>query len=247
MTVGTGAPTASDWDASARVGDRVPVPDPTRLTTAAVQGAVAQFREVMDTRFAELDKATLLNQKTVERLAERTDKDREKAVADVDRQLASLREFTLERIAHVADVASEQISGLEAKLAERDQRVKQAAAEAKTSLDAALTAQSAIAAQQSAAFTTANNKQEVAFQKLLDQQAATSRAEIAALQNTVADLKDRLGRAETAAERALAAANTRIEVKGEGRTDNRALTTIGLTIAAIVTTIVIAAFTLRPN
>lgn len=236
-----------DWDTSGRIGDRVPVPDPTRLTTALVDRALANFREVMETRFGALDKATLLNEQNVAQLADRTDKAREKAAADVERQLASLREFALERIDHVADVASEKISGLEAKLAERDERVKQAAAEAKTSLDAALTAQSAIAAQQSAAFTTANNKQEVAFQKLLDQQAATSRAEIAALQNTVADLKDRLSRAETAAERALAAANTRIEVKGEGRTDNRALTTIGLTIAAIVVTIVIAAFTLRPS
>ena len=223
-----------------------PVPDPTLLTQQAVDRAVQHFREYVDTRLSGMERATALNATKVEQNADRAEKERDKAAADVERQLAALREFALERISHVADVATEKIVGLEAKLAERDERGRQAAQEAKTGLDAALTAQSAIAAQDKAATGLASNKQEVGFQKLLDQQAATSRAEIMALQGQVGDLKDRLGRAETLAAQALTASSTRIEVKSEGKTDNRALATIGIAIVGIILSVILA-LTLRPN
>jgi hypothetical protein len=220
--------------------DWKPVPDPTELTQQAVDRAITNFREYVDTKFQAMNRATELNATKVERWEQRAELDREKAAADVERQLATVREFTLERIAHVSDVAAEKINGLERMLAERDERVRQAAAEANTGLTAALTAQSAIAAQDKAATSLASNKQEVGFQKLLDQQAATSRAEIEALKNQVADLKDRLGRAETLAAQALTASSTRIEVKSEGKTDNRALANIGIAIVSIILSVVLA-------
>jgi hypothetical protein len=241
-----------DYDTPPQGGGRdfrqnwVPVPDPTLLTQQAVDRAISGFREYVDTRLAAMGRATELNAVKVEQMDARAELERGKAAADVERQMAALREFALERISHVADVATEKITGLERMLAERDERVRQAAAEAKTGLDAALTAQSAIAAQTNAATALASNKQEVGFQKLLDQQAATSRAEIEALKNQVGDLKDRLGRAETLAAQALTAASTRIDVKTEGRTDNRALATIGIAIVGIILSVVLA-LTLRPR
>lgn len=223
----------------------VPVPDPTLLTTQSVDRAIGHFQDNVDIRFASLDKATRLNETTVERLAARVETERDKAAADRDRQLDALRVFFLERIDHVADVATEKITGLEAKLAERDERVKQAAAESKTSLDAAMSAASASVAQQNLANATASNKQEVAFQKLLDQQAATAKAEVQALQQQVADLKDRYSTLENRLTAAITAQSTRIESKTESKTDNRVLTTIGISVVAVVLSAVLVVFALK--
>jgi hypothetical protein len=224
--------------------DWVPVPDPTILTQQAVDRAVGHFREYVDTRLSGMEKATALNATKVEQNADRAEAERSKAAADVERQMAALREYCLERISHVADVATEKIVGLEAKLAERDERVKQAATEAKTSLDAAMSAASASVAQQNLANATASNKQEVAFQKLLDQQAATSRAENLALQGQVSDLKDRQGKLETALAQAITTMTARTEARVEGKTDNRFVQTASMTIIGIVLSVVLA-LTLR--
>jgi hypothetical protein len=204
-----------------------------------IDRALGAKMEVMETRLTGIDRATEVQAGQVRDLAARAELERGKAAADVERQLQSIRDYFLEKIERVKDVAAAEIAALRTMIAERDERVRQAYAESKTSLDAAMSAASASVAQQNLANATASNKQEVAFQKLLDTQAATSRIEVEALKNQATDLKDRVARLESQLASALSAINTRTEVKTETKVDSRAMQTAVVAIISVVLTIVI--------
>jgi hypothetical protein len=212
-------------------GDTTTRPDPSRLTREAIDRALVTEMRVVDTRLNAIDEATSLLRSNVLTLQERTERERDKAAADIGRQLDSIRDLFTEKLGRTADVAGEQIAALRAMIADRDERVKQAAAESAVGLAAALAAQKEAVAGTNAAVATASNKQEVAFQRSFDQQAATFGAQINELRTSQADLKDRLVRAEQAL-------LTRTEVKTEGRLSLGALVAVGMLLLTLIVAVV---------
>jgi len=183
-------------DYRAQGGDRnVPVPDPTRLTTQLVDRALAAFREVMETRLAGMDLATKLATSDIDKLSSRASESDQHIRDDMDRQLEALREFLLEHINRVSDVASEKFSGIDTRFMERDARTAQAADESRISLDAALAAAKEAVSEQNKANTLAIGKSEAATQKQIDAMAAQMNTQNKALEDKIADLKGRADRA----------------------------------------------------
>lgn len=168
-----------------RSGDITPSPDPTRLTSDAVNAATAQWRrdlaslrEIVVTRLDAMDQATRLQ------------------VVQLEQQLLALREFLLGEIRKDAAVSVERFGAVDNRFAERDTRTEQAAQESRISLDAALAAAKEAVSEQNKANTLAIGKSEAATQKQIDAMLAQMNASNKALDEKIADVKARQDRGE---------------------------------------------------
>ena len=147
-----------------------PIPDPTELTTDAVNAATAQYhrelaalREILETRLDAMDKAASFLDQTVNRTP-----------TVIQTAIANVREVYDERFKSVAQ-----------QFAERDVRTEQAAKGGKEALDAALLAAKELVAQQNEANRGEAAKTEQNFTKQIDAQAAR-----------IDELKERIDRGE---------------------------------------------------
>jgi hypothetical protein len=147
-------------------GDSRPVPDPTVLTTDAVNQATKAARDYTDGKVAVLlerldgiDRATELLNSTVTRVPTETQKE----------------------VAHLGGLMNERFTSVQTQFAERDTRQERESRDNKIAVDAAFAAQKEIAAKQDESNARALEKSEKGTEKTID-----------ALSDKIDDLKDRL-------------------------------------------------------
>jgi ABC-type Na+ efflux pump permease subunit len=159
-----------------------PVPDPTVLTTQALEREVANLKEMtlreikglqdtITTRFSGMDEANTI-------LRER----QEKVPSETDNAIQHLREWITEKFNGIAK---------EFELVE-SRRVEQKA-DTKANIDAALTAQKESVGEQNKSNAAASTKMEASFTKQIEQQAETIAANKKSSDEKNDDLKGRLG------------------------------------------------------
>lgn len=127
-------------------GDTRPIPDPTILTTQALEKSVSTLKELILTRLEEIDKATQI-------LARRADK----VPSDVDIAVNNLRALHAEKFA-----------GIEKQFQERDVRTEQLAAAGQLAIKDALQAAKELVNSQNTSNEKAIGKNEGNTTKLLD-------------------------------------------------------------------------------
>lgn len=159
--------------------DRRPVPDPTILTTQQLDREINSLREVLETRMAGMDKAIVLLQAA-----------NDKIPSAVDEKIHSLRE-----------IQEEKFSSVQTQFKERDTRSEQTSKDSKVAVDAALQAAKEAVGEQNKSSALAIAKSETSTVKQIDQLGVLIQTTSKALDDKIADIKDRL---------------TRIEGKGEG-------------------------------
>jgi len=155
-------------------GSLMPVPDPTTLTTEAVDRATAQWhrelaaqREILETRLDAMDRATLLRLEMING-----------APAKTQEEVRHLRELLEQR----ADLS--------------DRAVRLAADESRVSLTAALDAAKEAVKEQNTANSLAIGKSEIATQKQIDALALLMTSTNGALSDKIDEVKSRLDRGE---------------------------------------------------
>ena len=181
----------------------VPVPDPTVLTTQAVDRAIASYREVVDaqiknleTRLHGMDRATELIAEELVKTINQTSEMCARIREDFGRDLAALRESYTLQIANVRDVSLEKFAAVDTRFLERDTRTEETAQQSRISLDAALAAAKEAVGEQNRANSLAIGKSEGATQKQIDAMTELMATSNRALEDKIADLKGRLDRGE---------------------------------------------------
>jgi hypothetical protein len=231
---------SSDWR---------PVPDPTKLTTDAVNAVTEQYRrdmealrELIQTRLSAMDKATELLAATVGRVPSETDKSissmkelidtRLKAMDKANELLAlgmagdlnSLKLFLLGEINNVRSVSLEKFTAIEGTFASNA-----------LALTAALAAQKEAAAEQNKSNTLAINKSEQATKEASLANVAQTTSSLASISATIADLKDRLVRLEAGGTAVSAARVESREARGASLAESgQRLLWLGVAISVVV-------------
>jgi hypothetical protein len=168
---------ANDRAGSMRSSDRMPVPDPTVLTTQALYREVAALQELIEQRLTNLGHSTDDKFDGVDKVEELTNRERVG-------QLSSLKEILEQRIESLEALVSQQFD-----LVER-QRVEQKK-DTKDAVDAALTAQKEAVREQTVASERSIAKSEGATSKQLEQQQATFATAIEGLRRSIDEVKER--------------------------------------------------------
>jgi hypothetical protein len=174
----------------------IPIPDPSILTTEALDKAVAELRafvgdgqkalrEILETRLGGMDKAIQLLQDTADKFP-----------AWVDEKIAALRDVNEQRFVALTDTTAEKFSSIQTQFTERDVRTEQAAGAVKIAVDAALQAQKEAAGEQNRSNTLAQTKSETATTKQIDQMSTLIQNVTKAFDDKIGDVKDRLTRIE---------------------------------------------------
>jgi hypothetical protein len=177
----------------------VPTPDPTRLTTDAVNAATAQWRrdlagmkDLVDTRLEAMDTATELHQNIAAEVTGRA-----------ERQLAALKELVESELAAHARfneseraVLLEKFKSIELQFTERDVRTEQASRSSADALAAALQAAKELVNAQGEASAAAAVKSETSFTKQIDQIGTIISTLEKALDARITELKERIDRGE---------------------------------------------------
>jgi septation ring formation regulator EzrA len=173
-----------------------PVPDPTVLTTHAIETAVAGLRDVVDvkiqagrevieTRLAALDTATELLQRIADTLPQR-----------IKDEVAHLRELREEAFHSLMQNLETRFVGVQTQFIERDKRTEQLSVADKTAIAAALQAQKEAAAAINESNTVAINKMETNFAKLIEQGQQLLQTVSLNTDEKINDLKGRIDRGE---------------------------------------------------
>lgn len=173
-------------------GLNIPVPDPSLLTTRALQREIFSLRElievklgssvatgelnraVIETRLDGMDKAIRLLQDTADRFPDRID----------------------EKISGLKTVHDERFASIQQQFTERDVRTEQAAGAVKIAVDAALQAQKEAVGEQNKSSALAIAKSEASTMKQIDQQAVLITQMGKGIDDKIDDLKERLTRTE---------------------------------------------------
>jgi len=156
------------------VGDVLPVPDPTLLTTQQLLREINGLREVIQTRLDGMDKAIELLQATSDRFPARID----------------------EKILSLARVHEEKFDSIRQQFIERDVRTEQTARDSKVAVDAALQAAKEAVGEQNKSSALSIAKSETATMKQIDQLGVLVQTATRALEDKIGDIKDRLTRIE---------------------------------------------------
>jgi len=209
----------NDLDAAAKVAaahiEKIPV-DLTadshkalRAEREYIESQIGALRDTLEQRLGAMDIATRVLAGSVEKFP-----------TDVDRAVASGREILAGEIQRVGDVTQEKFAAVDALFASNA-----------LALAAALAAQEKAVAAQNDSNTLAISKSESSTKETIAANLATARTGLESLTSTVADIKDRVVRIESAG---AGAAST--------RTDQRA--SIGTVIAAVATLVAVISFVL---
>jgi hypothetical protein len=181
----------------------LPIPDPTVLTTQAVDRSLERvhellsgFREVIETRLVAMDRAIKLAADDVDQSREALHREIEHLREDADRARLAQRELLQSHIDRVADIGQEKFTAIATQFAERDTRTGQAEVERQKSLDAALAAAKEAVSEQNKANTEAIRKSELATQKQIDALVALMTTSNESLNDKIADVKARLDQGE---------------------------------------------------
>lgn len=174
----------------------VPVPDPTVLTTAALIREIESLRERMthdNTFLRELIEARLNgSDKAVELLRSMTDR----TPASITAAISQLQALHDEKFHSIEALVDTRFDGIDTQFLERDKRTEQLSLADKTAIAAALQAQKEAAGAQNESNTTANNKMEASFAKLIDQTQTLLQAVTRNTDDKINDIKSRLDKGE---------------------------------------------------
>src|ERR1700683_3253958 len=160
--------TADDPNA---VGELLPRPDPSRLTTDQLRRELSALREILTARLDGMDRATALLSETVNRTP-----------TVIQTEIAHLRELMNEKLGSLGGKAEEKFSSIELQFAERDVRTNQAAIASAQALAAALQAAKEAVFEQAQAAAKAAEKTELSTTKQID-----------LIQNQIKNLGDTFG------------------------------------------------------
>jgi len=171
--------------------DLRPIPDPTELTTAAVDRSEKTMKEwitsqlaIRDERLSAIDSATNL---------------RLDALHAVPMRIA-------EELAHEREISDEKFKSVAQQFTERDTRIAETSNLNKIALDAAFAAQKEAAAKEGDANQKAIDKSERAVSERIEKDAALSAANNSALSDKLDDQKDRITALDLRVQRTEAAA-----------------------------------------
>jgi len=152
----------------------VPQPDPTLLTTAALEREIANLQKLIETRLDGNDKSTDL------RILE----------------ISKIPADTARLILHLRELMDEKFEGIAKQFQERDTRGEQGSRASKEALDAALLAAKELVGATNLANAEAATKAETSFLKSLDQITTLIKSTADATDARIADLKERIDRGE---------------------------------------------------
>jgi hypothetical protein len=155
---------------------RLPVPDPTTLTTDQLRREISALREILETRFVAVDKLLDSMQRNLDR--------RHEDIVDVVGNLRTLHE--------------EKFHSIQVQFSERDTRTEQTSRDSKVAVDAALQAAKEAVGEQNKSSALAIAKSEAATTKQIDQIGVILSATAGGLNDKIEDIKDRLTRQEGA-------------------------------------------------
>ena len=197
-------------------GDRVPIPDPTLLTTQALIREIAALKEVVFTRLDGMDEAIRIFNANITRVPTDTDKQiqhlkelhDEKFTASEDKfverdtrasqTLSALTDSTIathkamdEKIAFLQALHDEKFKSIQVQFTERDVRSDQTSRDSKQAVQDALTAAKEAVGKQNESSSLAIAKSEAATSKQLDQLAVLIQTNTTALDKQINDLKER--------------------------------------------------------
>lgn len=180
-------------------GIRVPVPDPTVLTTQQLIREQLALRELLETEISSVAKANDLHREIIETrldgmdLAIRLLQDTaDKFPARIEEKIVALSQVVEGKL----ETLVEKFESVQKQFNERDVRTEQAAGAVKIAVDAALQAQKEAASEQSKSNAAATTKSEASTTKLIDAQAALIATMTKAFDDKIADVKDRITRVE---------------------------------------------------
>jgi hypothetical protein len=158
-----------------------PVPDPTLLTTAAINAQIQALKELMTVRIDGLERAMEMFRADITRVP-----------TDVDKQVGQLKELHEKWFA-------EQFRSIDQRFQERDIRGEREARDNKVAVDAAFAAQKEAAAKQDEANQKAIDKSEKATFETLGKQEALYKSTTDALSAQLVEAKERITRIESLA------------------------------------------------
>jgi len=168
----------------------IPIPDPTLLTTEQLRRELGSLRELVETRLAGMDKATILLSNGVTRVP-----------TEIDKQISHLKEFFLERFGTVQEkfgTVQEKFTSVQKQFEERDVRTVAAATAATTAVNAALQAQKEAAGAQNDSLSASIAKSEAATIKQIEGINDLLAANAASLGDKIVTVSARLDRGEGA-------------------------------------------------
>lgn len=174
----------------------VPVPDPTALTTAALIREIDSLRErtshdtlllreLIETRIDGNDTAVQLLRTTTDKFPYK-----------INEAIKQLQDLHNERFRSLDALIDIRFDSIDTQFAERDKRTEQLSLADKTAIAAALQAQKEAAGAQNESNTTANNKMEASFAKLIDQTQTLLQAVTRNTDDKINDIKSRLDKGE---------------------------------------------------
>jgi hypothetical protein len=197
-------------------GVNIPIPDPSILTTEALDREILALREllevtlgssgdilglmrsVLETRLDGMDKATKLLQDIADKLPAR-----------IDEKIAALREIQGMQLVALESTHGEKFRSIETQFKERDVRTEQSGKDSKTAVDAALQAAKEAVGEQNKSSGSAIAKSEASTMKQIDQLGTLIQAVTKTADDKISDLKDRIAE--------IIARQTKFEGRGEGQ------------------------------
>jgi hypothetical protein len=183
--------------------DNVPVPDPSLLTTQALQreifslrellevklkgsdGSNAAVRTIIETRLDGMDKAIKLLQDTADKFPAR-----------IDEKIIALKEVHEEKFLALLETHTEKFTSIQLQFRERDVRSEQSSKDSKVAVDAALQAAKEAVGEQNKSSALAIAKSETATTKQIDQLAGLIQTMTKGFDDKFGDVKDRINRME---------------------------------------------------
>jgi hypothetical protein len=165
------------------VGELLPRPDPSRLTTDQLRRELSALREILTARLDGMDTATELLSATVNRTP-----------TVIQTEIAHVRELMQEKLGSLGGSAEEKFKSIELQFQERDVRTNQAATASAQALAAALQAAKEAVFEQAQAAAKAAEKTELSFTKQIDQIQLQIKTIGDGFGDRLAELKERIDR-----------------------------------------------------
>jgi len=185
----------------------IPVPDPSLLTTRALQREIFALRELIEVKLGTAVSAGEQTRTIIETRLDGMDlaiqllqADRDKFPGRIDEKIVALRQVHDEKFKAIVDWVEEKFASIQKQFDERDVRTEQAAGAVKIAVDAALQAQKEAAGEQNRSNTLAQTKSETATTKQIDQIGTLIQNNTKSFDDKINDVKDRVNRIEGSGE-----------------------------------------------
>ena len=212
-----------------RNGNHRPVPDPTTLTTQALEREVSNVKESINVFKEQLDRRHIADREWVKAQLDVIETRLNGIDTATDLRLRGIIEIPDqidEKVANLGAIVEEKFHSIDGQFRERDTRSERESRDNKVAVDAAFAAQKEAASEQNKSNTLAISKSEVATQETINKLSELFRTTTDALGANISDLKDRVNRMESIR---------------QGGTEARAGLSSGAGAIAAVGTIILAA------